>query len=137
MKSILTSHRRLNWAALCLCAGIIAAQAQAKANWPEFIAAFKARTKDQYFAVKGRILEGDKGEYLWLQVTDIDDTLVHGRIDNDPADLKKVTRGADIHIPITDVDDWLYETGEAGAQSTKGGYTLRVFDEIAQAKPQN
>ncbi len=111
-----------------------AAQAEAKANWPTFIAAFKARAKDQYFGVKGRILEGDKGEYLWLRVTDIDDTLIHGRLDNDPADLKKVVRGADLHIPIAEVDDWLYTTG-AGNEDTKGGYTLRVFDEIAQAKP--
>ena len=40
-----------------------------------------------------RILKGDNGEYLWLPVTDIDDKLVHGKLDNDPASLKKVKRG--------------------------------------------
>jgi uncharacterized protein YegJ (DUF2314 family) len=115
---------------------LLAAQAEARKSWPELMQAFKARTKDQYFAVKGRILEGDKAEYLWLQVSDIDDTLVHGKLDNDPADLKKVARGADLHIPIADVDDWLYSTG-AGKDDIKGGYTLRLFDQLAQARQKN
>ena len=113
---------------------LMAAQAEAKKHWPEFLAAFKVRTKDQYFGVKGRIQEGDQSEYLWLQVTDIDDTLVHGKLDNDPSDLKKVTLGADLHIPIADVDDWLYSSGK-GKADVKGGYTLRLFDEIVQAQP--
>ena len=80
--------------------------------------AFKERNKDQYFAVKGRILEGDKGEYLWLQVSDIDDKLVHGKLDNDPATLKKVARGADLHIPIDEVDDWLYSIASAKGENS-------------------
>lgn len=120
---------------------LMAAQAEAKKQWPEFMRAFKERGKDQYFAVKGRILEGDKGEYLWLQVSDMDDKLVHGKLDNDPETLKKVARGADLHIPIAEVDDWLYSTipakGEsAGKEEIKGGFTLRLFDQLAQAKNQ-
>ena len=110
---------------------LMAAQAEAKKSWPEFMTAFKQRGKDQYFGVKGRILEGDNAEYLWLQVTDIDDTLIHGKLDNDPTDLKKIARGADLHIPIADVDDWLYSTG-TGKEDFKGGYTLRLFDQLAQ-----
>ena len=118
---------------------LIAAQAEADERWPEFLRAFKERGKDQYFAVKGRILEGDKGEYLWLQVSDIDDKLVHGKLDNDPATLKKVARGADLHIPIDEVDDWLYSTGSgkdasSGKEEVKGGFTLRLFDQLAKAK---
>ena len=117
---------------------LIAAQDEAEAHWPEFLAAFKARTKGQYFAVKGRLQEGDKGEYLWIQVSDIDDELVHGKLDNDPTALKKVARGADLHVAIADVDDWLYSVAPAGGKGSgkediKGGYTLRVFDEIEKA----
>lgn len=122
---------------------LIAAQEEAGKNWPEFLAAFKARTKGQYFAVKGRLEEGDKGEYLWIQVTDIDDKLVHGKLDNDPTALKKIARGADLHVAIEEVDDWLYSTspsGEKGKDSSKeeikGAYTLRVFDQIEPAKAQ-
>ena len=118
---------------------LIAAQTEADERWPEFLRAFKERGKDQYFAVKGRILEGDKGEYLWLQVSDIDDKLVHGKLDNDPATLKKIARGADLHIPIDEVDDWLYSTGSgkdasSGKEEVKGGFTLRLFDQLAKAK---
>lgn len=118
---------------------LIAAQEEAEKNWPEFLAAFKARSKGQYFAVKGRLQEGDKGEYLWIQVSDIDDKLVHGKLDNDPTALKKIARGADLHVAIEEVDDWLYSTAPAGEKATgkedtKGGYTLRVFDEIEKVK---
>ena len=110
---------------------LLAAQAEARKNWHEFMQAYRARGKDQYFAVKGRILEGDSGEYVWLQVTSIDDKLVHGKLDNDPETLKKVKRGAELHIPIADVDDWLYSTAKGDSH---GGYTLRLFETLAQAK---
>ncbi len=110
---------------------LLAAQAEARKNWPEFMKAYQAREKDQYFAVKGRILEGANVEYMWLQVTSIDDTLVHGKLDSDPETLKKVKRGAELHMPIADVDDWLFSTGKG---ESHGGYTLRLFDALAQAK---
>ncbi len=110
---------------------LLEAQAEARKNWPEFMQAYQSRGKDQYFAVKGRILEGDNAEYMWLQVTSIDDTLVHGKLDNDPETLKKVKRGAELHIPIADVDDWLYSTGKG---ESHGGYTLRLFEKLTQAK---
>ncbi|MHB1082957.1 MAG: DUF2314 domain-containing protein [Prosthecobacter sp.] len=114
---------------------LLAAQAEARKNWPAFMQAFKARGKDQYFAVKGRIIEGEASEYVWLQITDIDDTQVHGKLDSDPESLTKAKRGADLHIAIADVDDWLYSTG--AGKDTQGGYTLRLFDELAQAKQKN
>jgi len=120
---------------------LLAAEAEAEAGWPGFVQAFKERNKDQYFAVKGRIVEGDKSEYLWLQVSDIDDKEVHGTIDNDPATLKKAARGADLHIPLAEVDDWLYSAsagndGSTGKEEIKGGFTLRLFDQLAKAKDQ-
>lgn len=110
---------------------LLAAQTEARKNWPEFMQAYQARGKDQYFAVKGRILEGDNGEYVWLQVTSIDDKLIHGKLDSDPETLKKVKRGADLHIPVAEVDDWLYSTGKS---ESHGGYTLRLFETLAQTK---
>jgi uncharacterized protein YegJ (DUF2314 family) len=110
---------------------LLAAQAEARKNWPEFMQAYQAREKDQYFAVKGRILEGASVEYMWLQVTSIDDKLVHGKLDSDPETLKKVKRGAELHIPIDEVDDWLYSTSKG---ESHGGYTLRLFDALTQAK---
>jgi len=110
---------------------LLAAQAEARKNWPQFMQAYQAREKNQYFAVKGRILEGANVEYMWIQVTSIDDKLIHGKLDNDPETLKKVKRGADLHIPIDEVDDWLYSTSQG---ESRGGYTLRLFDALTQAK---
>jgi uncharacterized protein YegJ (DUF2314 family) len=113
------------------------ARTEARKNWPAFIQAFKARGKDQYFAVKGRIIEGEASEYVWLQINDIDDTQVHGKPDSDPETLTKAKRGADLHILIADVDDWIYSTGTGKEAITQGGYTLRLFDELAQARQKN
>ena len=79
-------------------------------------------------------MEGENSEFMWLQVTKIDDKLIHGLLDNNPVALKEAKHGTDVHISIDDVDDWLYSTGP-GKEDVKGGYTLRVFDELAQAEP--
>ncbi|MES2595783.1 MAG: DUF2314 domain-containing protein [Verrucomicrobiota bacterium] len=113
---------------------LMAARAEAKKNWPEFLKAFKARSKDQYFSVKGPLVEGENSEFLWLKVIDIDDKLVHGVLDNDPVALTKTKHGADVHIEVSDVDDWLYGT-DTGKDDVKGGYTLRLFDDLAKASP--
>lgn len=114
---------------------LLVAQAETRKNWPAFIQAFKIRGKDQYFAVKGCIIEREAREYLWLQINEIDDTQVHGRLVSDPETLTKAKHGAALHIPIADVDDWLYSTGKG--KGTRGGYTLRLFDELARTRQKN
>lgn len=113
---------------------LMEARAEAKKKWPEFLKAFQARSKDQSFSVKGPINEGENSEFMWLHVTEIDDKLVHGLLDNNPVALKEAKHGADIHIPVAEVDDWIYSTGP-GKDNVKGGFTLRVLDELAVAEP--
>lgn len=108
-----------------------AAEAESRRLWPEFLAAFQKRHGTTgFFSVKGRIAEGEQTEYLWIKVSEIDDQVVHGFLENRPAGLTKLQAGQEVHITLKEVDDWLYSLGEG--QPTLGGFTLRVLDEIVR-----
>ncbi|MDI1310533.1 DUF2314 domain-containing protein [Prosthecobacter sp.] len=109
---------------------LLAAQEQAKKGWHEFMHAFREKAGTE-FAVKGRISEGDHTEYLWLSVDSIDETKIHGRLDNEPATVTNLKMGQDLHIQIADVDDWIYLNKE---KKPVGGYTIKVFDQRAQSQ---
>lgn len=83
------------------------AQAKARKAWPEFARAFQAKA-GKNFAVNGRIVEGDNSEYLWLMVTSIDADKVHGTLDNAPVALTTLKMGQDLHVNVSEVDDWIY-----------------------------
>lgn len=86
---------------------LLAAQAKAKKAWPEFARAFQAKAgKD--FAVSGRIKEGDNAESMWISVTSIDGDKVHGTLDSAPVALTNLKMGQDLHIQLSEVDDWIY-----------------------------
>lgn len=97
-----------------------AAQAKARKAWPEFTRAFQAKAGTN-FAVNGRILEGDDSEYMWLSVTSIDADRVHGTLDNVPVALTTLKIGQDLHVKVSDVDDWIY-TGTDDVPV--GGFTM-------------
>jgi len=109
---------------------LLAAQEQAKKGWPAFLQAFREKAGTE-FAVKGRIIEGDHTEYLWLSVDAIDETKVHGRLDNKPTTFTNLKMGQDLHIQVADVDDWIYLNSE---KKPVGGYTIKVFDQLAQTQ---
>lgn len=102
-----------------------AAEAEAKKRWPEFVNAFKEKDGDK-FAVKGRIVEGDNAEYMWLSVTAIGGEEIHGKLDNEPAGLTKLKLGQDLHIKIDEVDDWLYVGSD---KQPRGGFTMEALKE--------
>lgn len=83
---------------------LLAAQAQAKKGWHDFVHAFREKAGSE-FAVKGRIAEGDKSEYMWLSVDAIDENEVHGRLDSEPATVTSLKMGQDLHIKVEEVDD--------------------------------
>ena len=98
---------------------LLAAQAEAKEGWHDFVHAFRDKAGTE-FAVKGRIGEGDKTEYLWLSVHAIDEIEIHGRLDNEPTTKSNLKMGQDLHIKVGDMDDWIYLTS---AKEPVGGFT--------------
>ena len=111
---------------------LLAAEAEAKKGWHDFVHAFRDKAGKE-FAVKGRIVEGDNAEYLWLSVDSIDETKIHGRLDNEPATVTNLKMGQDLQIKVEDVDDWIYLNSE---HKPVGGFTIKVFDERAKELPE-
>jgi uncharacterized protein YegJ (DUF2314 family) len=107
-----------------------AAMDQASANLDKFEAALKKaapNTKD--FAIKYLVVEGDEGEYLWINEIQFANKKFTGKIANQPQFAKTVKYGQTITIEEEDVDDWMYvEDGKL-----KGGYTIRAQREMMQA----
>lgn len=104
-----------------------AAEAEARKRWPEFVQAYESKS-GQAFAVKGRIVEGKNVEYLWLAVSSLEKDLVHGKLDNRPLGLTTLRMGQDLHIQVSDVDDWVYLDAE---KRPVGGFTGAVLDQAS------
>jgi uncharacterized protein YegJ (DUF2314 family) len=106
-----------------------AAQAKARKAWPEFTKAFAAKAGSE-FAVIGRIVEGENAEYLWLSVVSIEGDKVHGKLDNAPVELTNLKMGQDLHILISEVDDWIY----VGTDDVPvGGFTRDALTQSRQS----
>lgn len=99
------------------------AVAEARRRWPEFVAAFEGRQPNQTFAVKAPFEEDGKIEFMWLQVTGIENDMIYGILDNDPISIKKVKSGSKVRIPCQELNDWAYSEGER----LVGGFTWEVL----------
>ncbi|WP_425615664.1 DUF2314 domain-containing protein [Anatilimnocola sp. NA78] len=112
---------------------MMAAVAEAKARWPEFVAAFESRDRnvDHQFNVKGPI--GTKGdqEFIWIKVSSIEDKVIFGTLGNDPARVPNLKLGDRVRFEISQLNDWIYLLeGEM-----IGGFTVKVISEYAN-RPQ-
>jgi uncharacterized protein YegJ (DUF2314 family) len=97
---------------------MIAAVAEARRRWPEFVAAFEQRHPEQNFAVKMRFREGEHEEFMWLRVNALEGNKIYGVLDNEPVALKKVYLGMLLQVDLGELNDWL---------DMKGGFTVAVF----------
>ena len=110
---------------------LIAATAEARRRWPEFVAAFEADPrKHDFFFVKMEFREGDKSEFMWVSVTDIDGDTIHGVLNNSPDRLKDVVEGQKVRVGVTGLSDWLYGSGE----NMMGGFTMKVMEDALKAR---
>jgi uncharacterized protein YegJ (DUF2314 family) len=67
---------------------------KARASVDMFIAALKSRKPTQSdFSIKKPFKYGDQFEHIWLSDASFDGTQFHGRVDNDPVDVKKRQAG--------------------------------------------
>jgi uncharacterized protein YegJ (DUF2314 family) len=108
---------------------MLAAVAEARQRWPEFVGAFNARKPDQIFGVKAPITRGGQTEFIWLTVSRIEGDTIHGNLDNDPVnpDLKC---GEAVSVPLADLNDWAYSDSE----KMVGPFTLKVLQEAAKER---
>lgn len=101
---------------------LLAAVAEARRRWPEFVSAFEHRTAEQTFSVKAPLRHGDRTEFVWINVTALEGDAVYGMLANDPVHLPYKLDDR-LRVPQSDVTDWL----TADRDRLRGGFTLAVL----------
>lgn len=90
----------------------------------KFIAAIRSPQASQSrFAIKKPFVEGDKVEHLWLNEVSFDGSLFHGKVDNEPVDIKGVRVGQKVTVLPTEISDWMYVQDGL----LVGGYTIHAM----------
>jgi uncharacterized protein YegJ (DUF2314 family) len=73
--------------------------------------------------VKKPFVEGDKVEHIWLTEVSFDGHLFHGKVDNEPVDIKGARLGQEVSVAANEISDWMYvEDGRL-----VGGYTIAAM----------
>jgi uncharacterized protein YegJ (DUF2314 family) len=105
-----------------------AAVAEARSRWPEFLAAYEARTgdPDDVFIAKFPFGQDPHVEHMWISVESIAGDTVSGRMENKPMFQPGLKEGDQVTGSVAKLSDWLYAS-EKGAE---GGFTQRVLQEM-------
>jgi uncharacterized protein YegJ (DUF2314 family) len=102
---------------------MVAAVAECRRRWPEFVAAFDARSGEN-FGVKAPISHGDDTEFIWLVVTALENDVVYGTLANEPIHLGPLKLGSKVRTTVAEVNDWAY-VDHAG--EPHGLFTMKVI----------
>jgi uncharacterized protein YegJ (DUF2314 family) len=113
--------------------GLQAAVAEAHRRWPEFVAAFEARAQggDDVFAVKAPFGREDNTEFMWVKVTGIENDVIYGTLENEPAGIPDLHEGDRVKVPVGDINDWMMLVGDEPI----GGFTVKLLMERANRPP--
>jgi uncharacterized protein YegJ (DUF2314 family) len=109
---------------------MVQAVAQARSEWPRFVAAFEARA-GRNFAVKAPITHADNTEFIWIEVTALEGDRVYGELGNDPGNLGSLKFGSKVSVPLADLNDWCYMDEEG---KLTGGFTVEAVQKAQRRK---
>ena len=112
--------------------GLVAAAAEAKRRWPEFVAAFNEHRPGRNCAVKyAAPIKGGGVEQIWIMVTTLGSGTISGTLGNAPVEDIGLNLGDAVTIQTGDVKDWLFTDG----QSMTGGFSIATLRNAA-GKPE-
>ena len=106
----------------------------ARKSWSDFAKAFEAKAEGTgNFGVKFPFDAPENKEFMWVEVTSLDDEFVTGKLANDPVWVKDLKLGSKVKRKISEIADWMYiKDGDI-----VGGYSVKVLlkrQEEEQAK---
>ena len=107
-----------------------AAVDKARSHWPEFVTGFENRSNQQTFSVKAPLRDGEEREYIWINVTAIENNIIYGKLGNEPVNLPRFKLDDTVRVSVNDLNDWIYTTGN----DLHGGFTLEVLTRAAKEK---
>jgi uncharacterized protein YegJ (DUF2314 family) len=112
--------------------GLVAAAAEAKRRWPEFVAAFNEGRPGRKCAVKyAAPIKGGGNEQIWIMVTALGSGTISGTLGNAPVEDIGLNLGDAVTIQTSEVKDWLLTDG----QSMTGGFSIATLRN-AKGKPE-
>ena len=92
-------------------------------EWPEFAAAFENRGPKHFFSVKAEVSDGQHSEFIWINVTALEDERIVGRLGNEPVALRGLKEGDIVNTTVGELNDWMYiRDGDP-----VGGFTVQVL----------
>jgi uncharacterized protein YegJ (DUF2314 family) len=108
--------------------GLVAAAAEARRRWPEFVAAFNEQRPGRKYAVKfAAPIKGGGDEHIWIMVTALEGGTVSGTLGNAPVENIGLKLGDAVTIQTADVEDWLFTDGQA----MTGGFSVATLRDAA------
>jgi uncharacterized protein YegJ (DUF2314 family) len=108
--------------------GLVAAAAEARRRWPEFVAAFNEQRPGRKCAVKySAPIKGGGDEHIWIMVTALGSGTISGTLGNAPVEDIGLKQGDAVTIQTDDVKDWLFTDG----QSMTGGFSIATLRNAA------
>ena len=111
--------------------GLVAAAAEAKRRWPEFVAAFNEHRPGRKCAVKySAPIKGGGDEHIWIMVTALDSGTISGTLGNAPVEDIGLKLGDAVTIQTDDVKDWLFTDGP----SMTGGFSIATLRNAASKR---
>jgi uncharacterized protein YegJ (DUF2314 family) len=108
--------------------GLVAAAAEARRRWPEFVAAFNEHRAGRKCAVKyAAPIKGGGAEQIWIMVTALGSDTISGTLANTPVADIGLKLGDAVTIPTGDIKDWLITDGQA----MTGGFSVATLRNAA------
>ncbi len=97
---------------------------EARKTWLDFARAYEKQEEGtESFGVKFPFDAPDNKEFMWVEVTAIDDEYVTGRLANDPVWVKDLKLGSKVKRKVSELADWMYlKDGKM-----IGGYSVQVL----------
>jgi uncharacterized protein YegJ (DUF2314 family) len=102
---------------------MVAAVEEARRRWPEFVAALESQT-GRNFGVKAPITYGDNTEFIWLEVTAVENDVIYGTLANEPMNLGSLKLGSRVRTSLAELNDWGYIDA---AGKPQGMFTVKVL----------
>lgn len=103
-----------------------AAMEEARRRFPEFIAAFEKRdpaAENDGFYVKCRFEEDDDVEHMWIEVQQIGEDTLRGKLLNEPGRLERWKLDDIVEMKQETIGDWMIRRGE----NTEGNFTEAIL----------
>ena len=113
--------------------GLVAAAAEARRRWPEFVAAFNEQRPGRKCAVKyAAPIKGGGEELIWIMVTALGSGTISGTLGNAPVADIGLKLGEAVTIQTADIKDWLVTDGS----SMTGGFSIATLKNAAGQREQ-